>query len=371
VSAIDLLARLRQASPSPARLPPWEDADLRRITQQVQERLRREHPALLRPSDVTAQDQRELRLRIESCLAGDPSLRIEGLPVAALAGMIFDYVAGLGPIGALLERPDVSEVMVNRFDEIWIEADGRLGRLHGLSFRDDLHVFYVAQRILAPLGIELSVARPLAEGRLPGNIRVAASIPPVSRGTTLSVRRQAMAAVTTEEYLRRGTADEAMLRFLQQVVRGRGNLLIAGPTGTGKTTLLRYLGSYFDPAARVVVLEQVAELGLEQFHPHVVSLEARAPGPESRRGGIGIEELLTHALHRRPDYIVVGAQYYQEIGAPVSPANRAGVLGVRPRPVPVRAGSGRNGKARLRKPAERTPRAAPAFLLLPHAPGGH
>lgn len=96
-----------------------------------------------------------------------------------------------------------------------------------------------------------------------------------------------------------------MLRFLQAVVKGRANVLIAGPTGTGKSTLLRYLGKYFDPNARVVVMEQVAELGLEQYHPHVVSLEARPPGPDGRHA-LGMEELLTHALHRRPDYIVVG-----------------------------------------------------------------
>jgi len=96
-----------------------------------------------------------------------------------------------------------------------------------------------------------------------------------------------------------------MLGFLQAVVRGRGNLLIAGPTGTGKSTLLRYLGGYFDPAARIVVLEQIAELGLEQYHPHVVALEARAPAAEGR-AGLAMADLLQHALHRRPDYIVVG-----------------------------------------------------------------
>ncbi len=88
-----------------------------------------------------------------------------------------------------------------------------------------------------------------------------------------------------------------MLEFLHAVVRGRGNLLIAGPTGTGKSTLLRYLGSYFDPSARIVVLEQLAELGLERYHPHVVALEAKV--------GLPMSELLQHALHRRPDYIVM------------------------------------------------------------------
>ncbi|HWH70474.1 MAG TPA: ATPase, T2SS/T4P/T4SS family [Candidatus Sulfotelmatobacter sp.] len=115
----------------------------------------------------------------------------------------------------------------------------------------------------------------------------------------LSIRKPALDRLTSEEYLRRGTATIEMLSFLHAVVRGRGNVLIAGPTGTGKTTLLRYLGGYFDPAARVVVMEQVAELGLERFHPHVVPLEARGGG------ALSMAELLQHALHRRPDYIVM------------------------------------------------------------------
>lgn len=113
-----------------------------------------------------------------------------------------------------------------------------------------------------------------------------------------------MDRLTTEEYLRRGTATPEMLGFLQAVVRGRGNLLIAGPTGTGKSTLLRYLGSFFDPVARIMVLEQIAELGLERYHPHVVALEAR--GAEGDDRSLSMAELLQHALHRRPDYIVVG-----------------------------------------------------------------
>jgi pilus assembly protein CpaF len=305
---IDLMQRL--ASPRAANAPeaarrPWDDEGVRRVTASIQQALRRDCPQLLNPTDASTGTQQELLARIQTFLAGDPALQLPGVPAQVLAHLVFDYVAGLGPIGALLERSEVSEIMVNRFDDVWIEVEGRLQRLPGVTFRDDTHVFYVAQRVLAPLGIELSAARPLAEGRLPGNVRVAASVPPAGPNTTLSVRKPALDRLTTQEYLQRGTATPEMLTFLQAVVRGRGNLLIAGPTGTGKTTLLRYLSGYFDPAARIMVLEQIAELGLERFHSHVVALEGRQFG-EGR--GVAMADLLQHALHRRPDYIVMKSQ---------------------------------------------------------------
>jgi pilus assembly protein CpaF len=307
MAGLNLLQRLagaRPASPaSPDPLRPWDDEGVRRITTQIQHALRSDCPGLLNPVQVSPSQQLELLTRIQTYLSGDPSLALPGLPAGTLAQIVFDYVAGLGPVGALLAREDVSEVMVNRHDDIWIEVDGRLQRMPGIAFRDDTHVFYVAQRVLAPLGVALSAASPLAEGRLPGNIRVAASMPPAGTSTTLSIRKPAMDQLTTDDYVRRGTATPEMLGLLQAVVRGRANLIIAGPTGTGKSTLLRYLGSYFDPAARVVVLEQTAELGLEHRHPHVLSLEARSQGAGD---GPGLADLLRHTLHRRPDYIVVG-----------------------------------------------------------------
>jgi pilus assembly protein CpaF len=296
---VDLLQRLllpRGEAPPIAR--PWDLEALRRITERIQHALRQECPDLLSPATDREVMQQELLARIQRYVAADASLRLPGLDLPALAHLVWDYIAGLGPIGPLLDRPDVAEVMVNRFDQIWVEVEGRLSPVPGLSFRDENHLFWVAQRILGPLGIPFSAAHPIAEGRLPNLIRVAASLPPVSPHLTLSIRKPAMAAPTTNAYLQEGTATIEMLQFLQAVVRGRGNLLIAGPTGTGKTTLLRHLGSFIDPGARILLLESVAELGLERFHPHVVSLEAR--------GGSAVSDLLQHALHRRPDYIILG-----------------------------------------------------------------
>jgi pilus assembly protein CpaF len=303
---INLMQRL--AAPRADHLPeaarrPWDDEGVRRVTAAIQQALRRDCPQLLNPTDTSPETQQELMARIQAYLVGDPALHLPGVPAQLLARQVFDYVAGLGPLAPLLERADVSEIMVNRHDDVWIEVEGRLQPVPGVAFRDDTHVFYVAQRVLAPLGIELSAARPLAEGRLPGGVRVAASVPPAGPCPTLSIRKPTRDRLTAEEYLQRGTATPEMLQFLQAVVRGRGNLLIAGPAGAGKTTLLRYLSGLFDPAARIMVLEERAELGLDRFHPHVVALEGR--GTTEGRGGVSMADLLQHALCRRPDYIVV------------------------------------------------------------------
>lgn len=194
--SVDLLQRLKgprsaEGSGGPAApTRPWQDDALRQVTARIQASLRQDSPSLLNPTDISGEAQAELLSRIHGYLTSDPALALPGVQVDVLARQVFDYVAGLGPVGALLERPEVSEIMVNRHDDVWIEAEGKLRRLPGIAFRDDTHVFYVAQRVLAPLGIELSAARPLAEGRLPGNIRVAASMPPAGPNTTLSVRRK-------------------------------------------------------------------------------------------------------------------------------------------------------------------------------------
>ncbi len=289
-----------------ARAPvwPWEDPDLKRTTAAVQEHLRRQGPTRLNPSAAGLPAQSELATIVRLFLSDHPALWPPGWDLETLCREVTAHVSGLGPLTFLLSQPGVSEIMVNRYDQVWVEVEGRLSRVP-VRFRDEEHLFSVAQRILAPLGVELSALHPLAEGRLPGNLRVAASMPPAASHTTLSLRLPSVGALTAEEYARRGSASPELLAFLQACARGRANLLIAGPTGGGKTTLLRYLGAHLDPGARVVVMEQVAELGLEDLHPHVISLEAHPPGPEGR-GGVDLSDLLGHALHRRPDYLVVG-----------------------------------------------------------------
>lgn len=306
--SIDFVHRAdrRRAAGEPATpAQPWEDAALKRVTARVQEVLREDCPTLLESANLEEGARREILARIQSLLAGNPDLHVRGYTQALLAQHILDYVAGLGPLQPLLHRPEVSEIMVNRWDDVWVEVSGRLQRAPEVRFRDDMHVFYLAQRVLAPLGIELSAAAPLATGRMAGNIRVAASMPPVSPYCSLNIRKPSLEHLTREEYLRHGFAAPEMLDLLEAAARGRANILIAGPTGTGKSTLLRYLGHFFPREARLLLLESTAELGLDQFHPHVLAFECRGAGHDGRHG-VDMEQILIHALHRRPDYIIVG-----------------------------------------------------------------
>jgi len=284
---------------------PWENPALKKATTFVQDALRRDCADLLKNSVLSQQAREELRLRIQQLLVENPDVLPAHLNLSDVVDEVYDYVAGLGPLQPLVDRTEISEIMVNRWDDVWIEVDGKLVREPTVRFRDDLHVFYVAQRILAPIGVPFSAATPLASGRLPGNIRVSAAMSPAAAHCSLNLRKPALPAISTEDYVNRETASEEMLALLQAAAKGRANLLIAGPTGTGKSTLLRYCGQFFPPSARILVMEQVAELGLERYHPHVVSFECQPerPGHDST---YGMEDLLIHALHRRPDYIVVG-----------------------------------------------------------------
>ncbi|MGE5672712.1 MAG: CpaF family protein [Mycobacterium leprae] len=297
--------RLNQRPPADETPNPWDDPELKRVTSRVQQYLREHCPDLLKEANLTPQTRREILARIEEWLVDHPDSLLQTYTHDKLVERIYDHVAGLGPLQALLEEPAISEVIVNRWDDVWIERYGKLEHMKEIQFRDDTHVFYVAQRVLAPLGIELSAASPLATGRLEGNIRVAASVPPITPACTLNVRKPSVENLSTEAYLAGDFACPEMLALLQAAARGRANLLIAGPTGTGKSTLLRYLGQYFPREARLVVLESTAELGLERYHPHVLSMECRNAGRDDKHS-VDMEQLLVHALHRRPDYIIVG-----------------------------------------------------------------
>lgn len=218
------------------------------------------------------------------------------------AGRLLDdllrEVDGLGPLEPLLADPDVSEIMLNGPGRAYVERKGRLVEVDlGL---DGPAIARLAERIVAPLGLRLDRSAPIADARLADGSRVHAVLAPLAPdGPCLTIRRFATRPVGLAAF----EAGEAGESFLRSAVRGGWNLLVAGATSAGKTTLLNALSSEIDSEERIVTIEETAELRLEQ--PHVVRLEARPANAEGA-GAIGVRDLVRCALRMRPDRIVVG-----------------------------------------------------------------
>ncbi|MHB8253146.1 MAG: ATPase, T2SS/T4P/T4SS family [Acidiferrobacter sp.] len=239
---------------------------------------------------------------LEDLLREEPSL-VGDHDRAALLEAALNEVVGLGPIEGLLEDATVSEIMVNRFDEIFIERQGRL-ESSPVVFSSEHAVRSVIERIVAPLGRRIDESSPMVDGRLKDGSRVNAVIPPVAlKGPSLTIRKFSKERLTGAHLIQFGSADERILAFLKFAVEQRRSILISGGTGSGKTTLLNVLAGYIPADERIVTIEDAAELRL--YQPNLVSLEARPANAESK-GEISIRDLVRNSLRMRPDRIVVG-----------------------------------------------------------------
>lgn len=272
---------------------------------------RRLHAALLgaldlRRRDVAGMSDASLRAEAARLLALIVA-EDAGLPLAvdreALCREVLDEAVGLGPLEPLLAAPDVTEIMVNRHDEIYVEREGRLWR-HAGAFTGEQSVRRVIERIVTPLGRRIDESSPMVDARLPDGSRVHAIIPPIAlKGASLTIRKFPTRRPGMPDLLAAGALSEAMAQFLARCVRLRKNLVVSGGTGAGKTTLLNVLSNEIPEGERIVTIEDAAELRLS--HEHLVSLEAR-PSNQEGRGRIDIRELVRNALRMRPDRIVVG-----------------------------------------------------------------
>src|ERR1700682_1597107 len=220
-----------------------------------------------------------------------------------LSREILDEIFGLGPLEPLLKDSGISDILVNRFDRVYIERAGKL-ELTGLSFKDNTHLMQIIERIVSRVGRRGDVSSPIVDARLADGSRVNAIIPPLAiDGPCLSIRRFGREPVTARNMIENYTLTEAMLELLSAMVKGRLNILISGGTGAGKTTLLNVLSGYIPNSDRIVTIEDAAELQLKQ--EHVVRLETRPPNIEGK-GAVRQRQLVINSLRMRPDRIVVG-----------------------------------------------------------------
>jgi pilus assembly protein CpaF len=235
-------------------------------------------------------------LRAEGKVLGDRAL-LE--VVEALRGEL----VGAGPLEPYLRDPDVTDVLVNGPDEVWVDRGTGLERVP-VRFRDDAAVRRLAQRLAALAGRRLDDAVPWCDAPLPDGVRLHAILPPVARsGTTVSLRVAARRPWTLEAMIDSGAVPPVGAEWLRALVAARLSFLVTGGTGSGKTTLLATLLGLVDPAHRIVVVEDTAELA--PSHPHVVCLEARPPNVEGA-GAVVLRDLVRQALRMRPDRLVVG-----------------------------------------------------------------
>jgi len=220
-----------------------------------------------------------------------------------LVEILFDEVIGLGPLEALLRDPEVSEVMVNRPEQIFVERRGKI-ELTSLSFEDERSLRRVIDRIVSTIGRRVDESEPMCDARLKDGSRVNVVIPPVAiYGPCLTIRKFGREVLSPEQIVSSGGATAAIVGYLDAAVRTRLNLIVSGGTGSGKTTLLNVLSGFIPGDERIVTCEDAAELRLRQVH--VISLESKPQNVEGR-GAISIRDLVRNCLRMRPDRIIVG-----------------------------------------------------------------
>ncbi|CAN5865497.1 CpaF family protein [soil metagenome] len=231
------------------------------------------------------------------------NLVISRIERARLLDMLLADILGYGPLQPLLDRDDITEVMVNGPKQVYYEQNGKL-ILTDVKFIDDTHVLQIIERIVAPLGRRIDESSPMVDARLPDGSRVNAIIPPLSiTGPCITIRKFKRDAYKMADLVRLNSLTADVAEFVEACVKARLNIVVSGGTGSGKTTMLNVVSNFIPNDERIVTVEDAAELQLQQ--PHVIRLEKRPPNMEGK-GGIGIRELVINCLRMRPDRIVVG-----------------------------------------------------------------
>ncbi|HEY5716740.1 MAG TPA: CpaF family protein [Psychromonas sp.] len=251
-------------------------------------------------------DDKNARAQItEICqqLLNDVSRPLNLLSRQKIIKLIIDEVLGLGPLETLLADATISDILVNNFDNIFVERFGKLEKVP-VTFYDNRHLLNIIDRIVSRVGRRIDESSPMVDARLQDGSRINAIIPPLALdGPCLSIRRFAVDKLTAEQLIAYGSMSKEMGLFIQAIILGKLNVLISGGTGSGKTTLLNILSGYIPDNERIITIEDSAELQLQQ--PHTVRLETRIANIEGK-GEVLQRDLVKNSLRMRPDRIVIG-----------------------------------------------------------------
>ncbi len=269
-----------------------------RIHQQLVERLDVQGLKAMPPEVV----RQEVRTLIKELCADEKGL-LSSREQERLMDEVMDETFGLGPLEALLKDATVSDIMINKWDRIYVERRGRI-ELSDIRFRDNSHLRQIIDRIVGAVGRRIDETQPMCDARLADGSRVNAIIGPLALdGPAMSIRRFGSKPLQLEDLIRHGAFPSAVMDFLAAAVQSRCNVIISGGTGSGKTTLLNCLSRYIPTDERVITIEDAAELQLQQ--PHVVRLETRPANVEGR-GEVNARDLVKNCLRMRPDRVIIG-----------------------------------------------------------------
>ncbi|MGB7193135.1 ATPase, T2SS/T4P/T4SS family [Collimonas pratensis] len=264
------------------------------------------HEIDLRRIDANKMSEHDLKANVKSLIKELLSTTFslpDNIDTELLTKEVLDEAVGLGPLEPMIADDSVTEIMVNRHDEIWVERGGRL-ELSSATFTSDLAVLGAIERIVTPLGRRIDESSPMVDARLRDGSRVNAIISPLSlRGPTLTIRKFSRRKMVAEDLIKYGSMTEDMLNILRSAVEQRLNIVVSGGTGSGKTTFLNMMSAFVPNDERIVTIEDAAELQLSQ--PNLVSLESRPPNVEGK-GHVAIRDLVRNSLRMRPDRIIVG-----------------------------------------------------------------